>query len=438
MLVDLRPDGIVGDALVLAPGDEDHLFREAPEPGDGAAGGRGDGVVVPTDAPADPDPLDAVLHAVEAPGHGVHGLRRHQAPDGGEGRHIVLYVVHPGQRNVRDGQDGRHTAALCLIEDAVLQKDAVLYPPLPGKPADLAGSLPGRDLTVGVVRVEDGDTVLPLVQEDILLGLDVLLIALVDVQVVGGEIRHHGDGGAPLHGHQLEGGELQHGVVLRPHSRRVAEQRVTDVAPQPDGLALRLQKLGNDGGGGGLAVAAGDGDHMAGTDLEEGLHLRGQDASSGHGGGDLRYVRPEAGGPEDDVLRQVLEVVLPQAETAAHGGQFIRQRPQRLPALPVPGGHRHMAAQQQFDEGPVADADADDCGSLALQPLEICLKVQIFSLLPSPLRGHTKRLYRKAGQNTTAFRRRKALTPEFSPIWLTKPGRWGMMPHIDVVFETRL
>ena len=306
-----------------------------------------------------------MLHSVEAPGNGIHMLRGHQPPDGGEGRHVVLHVVHPRKGDVRDRQDGRHSAALRLVEHAILQKNSIRHPPLTGKPADLTGGLPGGLPAVSVVGVEDGDAVSPLVQEDVLLGLYILLIALVDVQVVGGEIRHHSDGGAPLHGHELKGGELQHGVVLRAHLRRVAEEGAANVAPQPDGLALRLKKLRKDGGGGGLSVAAGNGDHMAGTDLEEGLHLRGQDAAPRYGSGQLRRVWPETGGAEDHILRQVLKVVLPQAEAAALDRQFLRQGAQSLPALPVPGRHGNMAAQQQFDEGPVADADTDDCGGLA-------------------------------------------------------------------------
>ena len=42
--------------------------------------------------------------------------------------------------------------------------------------------------------------------------------------------------------------------------RRVAQQRVADVAPQVDGAPGGLQQLCDDGGGGGLAVGAGDGD----------------------------------------------------------------------------------------------------------------------------------------------------------------------------------
>ena len=60
-----------------------------------------------------------------------------------------------------------------------------------------------------------------LIAEDVLLGRHILRHVLVDVQMVGGQIGHHGDMGAAIHGHQLEAGQLQHRPVLRLHIIRL-------------------------------------------------------------------------------------------------------------------------------------------------------------------------------------------------------------------------
>ena len=68
-------------------------------------------------------------------------------------------------------------------------------------------------------------------EENIFLGLDILLHGVVVVQVVGAYVGDHGDMGALVHGHQLEGGQLQHGVVLLHHVGHVGQQRPADVPP---------------------------------------------------------------------------------------------------------------------------------------------------------------------------------------------------------------
>ena len=144
----------------------------------------------------------------------------------------------------------------------------------PAEEADSPHSPPGLLTGDVVVLIEHGDVAGALIAEDVLLGRHILRHVLVDVQMVGCQIGHHGDMGAAIHGHQLEAGQLQHRPVLRLHIIRLTQQGLTDVAAHVDGSARRLQQLCDDGGGGGLAVAAGDGDHVAGADLKEHLHLR--------------------------------------------------------------------------------------------------------------------------------------------------------------------
>ena len=90
--------------------------------------------------------------------------------------------------------------------------------------------------------------------------------------------------------------------------------------------ARRLQQLCDDGGGGGLAVAAGDGDHVAGADLKEHLHLAGEGTALPLRRQQLRHVRPQARCAEDNVLRQAVQIPLPQMERGSGGLQLIGQR----------------------------------------------------------------------------------------------------------------
>ena len=50
---DFRTQHIVRNVLIVAAGDQDHLFGEAPQAGDGAAGAGGNGVVIVPDAVLD-------------------------------------------------------------------------------------------------------------------------------------------------------------------------------------------------------------------------------------------------------------------------------------------------------------------------------------------------------------------------------------------------
>ena len=101
MAANFRPQGVVGDVLVIAPGNEDDLLREAPEPRNGAAGAGGDGVVIKPNAVFLPDQLNPVLHSAKGLGHLPGGLVRNQALHRCQGGHIVFHVVHARQQNIR-------------------------------------------------------------------------------------------------------------------------------------------------------------------------------------------------------------------------------------------------------------------------------------------------------------------------------------------------
>ena len=194
--------------------------------------------------------------------------------------------------------------------------------------------------------------------------------------MVGGQVGDHGDVRAGVHGHQLEGGQLQHRQVVRLDGLDVRQEGTADVAAQMDVIACRFQELGDDGGGGGLAIGAGHGDGLAGADVEEHFHLRGDDCSVGLGlrkGGD---VRPDAGGTEDDILSQVVQVACPHVQGGAQRLQLQEQ------GLIVVGFSFAFIArcdsdsffQKQLDQRDIAHADADHGHLLAAQGRQVRFK----------------------------------------------------------------
>src|SRR5208337_4178451 len=100
-----------------------------------------------------------------------------------------------------------------------------------------------------------------------LLGADVILKAAVAIQVVGRDVEDDGDRGMELNrAFELEAGDFKNrpGFVGAGIDER--NNRDADVAANQRGDAGRLKNLAQQGGGGGLAVGAGDGQGLA---LEE-------------------------------------------------------------------------------------------------------------------------------------------------------------------------
>ena len=260
------------------------------------------------------------------------------------------------------------------------QEHAVVQLCLTAEAAAAAYGAPRLLRRDGVVGVEHGNVAGGLVAENVLLGRYVLCHVLVHVQVIGGQIGHHRDMGTAVHGHQLEAGQLQHRIVLGPHTVGIAQQRVSDIAAYPHCVPCRLQQLGDDGGGRRLTVGAGDGDDGTRADTEELLHLAGQHAAIGHRRRKLGHIGPQARSAEDHVLVEPLQIIRSQPQGASRLFQLIGQCAQLLLRPLVAGSDADTAAQQQLHQRRVADADAQHCHRFLPQALHILMQGHVISL----------------------------------------------------------
>ena len=80
----------------------------------------------------------------------------------------------------------------------------------------------------------------------------------------------------------------------------------------------------------------------------------------------------DAGGAENDVALQSVQIVLAQMELRAPGLQIQNLLIQLLPFSPIGAGHVDTVAQQQSHERPIADAQNDR--TLSLQFLKILIQ----------------------------------------------------------------
>ena len=195
-------------------------------------------------------------------------------------------------------------------------------------------------------------------QKDVALGGHVLLHGAVDIQMVGGDVGDHRDVRAAAQGNELEAGKLHHRVVLRTHRFNLREEGLADVPPQVDPLPLGPEHLRNKGGGGGLAVAPRHPDNGAGAEVEEHLQVAGDDLPRLPGGGKLRQVEGDAGGPEDDVLLQGPQIIIPQGKGDPGLLHLLADFPQLLPVLAVVDGDMDALCRQHPGDAVVGDPKA--------------------------------------------------------------------------------
>ena len=190
------------------------------------------------------------------------------------------------------------------------------------------------------------------------------------------DIRDDGDVRAALHRVQLEGAELQHSEIVRLYLRYLAQQRVADVAAEMDGVTRVLQKLGYNGGCGGLAVAAGYGDRAAWAQREEHLHLRGNNASARLGIFKMLVKRHETGRAEYNIMVKPVKVLFPQLELCAHVDKLQTLHAHIGEGALVADSHVAAAAQQKPDERGVAHAHADNGDAFSFQALYVIIQCQ--------------------------------------------------------------
>ncbi len=89
------------------------------------------------------------------------------------------------------------------------------------------------------------------------------------------DVGHNGHLRAAAHTDELEAGQLDNRHRVRGHVGQLGQQRRTDVAAQKHLAARGLEHLGNQGGGGGLAVRTGHGHNLTGAVFKEQFHLAG-------------------------------------------------------------------------------------------------------------------------------------------------------------------
>ena len=189
--------------------------------------------------------------------------------------------------------------------------------------------------------------------------------------MVGREIGDHRDVRPAMHAVELEGAELQHDDVVLFDLRDLAQERVADIAAEVDAIPGLFQKFGDDGGGGGLPVAAGDGDHLAGAESQEHLHLGGEQAAARLCRSKMYVKGHEARRAEEDIVIQALEIVGPELELHAQRLEPIGLRAHLLTRAHIAGRHVAAASGEQFDQRQVAHADADGGDPLAPDAVHI-------------------------------------------------------------------
>ena len=223
-----------------------------------------------------------------------------------------------------------------------------------------------------VLVAQNGAAGLLLIQQDVALGVDVLLHILVMIQMVGGDVGHNGNVGAGMHADELEAGKLHHSHILGGHLGQHGQQSCADVAAQMHLAAGRFVELGDQGRGGSLSVGAGHSHDLAGAEIKEQFHLAGHHCACGHGilqG--LFKVAHKARCAHDDVLTlEAVQIVLAQAQVNAQlpdGGGIIAKILYAL--LLVTQGDVCSQLHELPDERLMADACADEGNFFALDEL---------------------------------------------------------------------
>ena len=303
----------------------------------------------------------------------THGLDRHAAPDGSDGGQQVLDIVQAAQLDLGPGQDRRHDTVLRIAKGVIAlpQEGALVCVMQAGKPDLLALAVllhTARDL---VFKAQHGAAWRHLPQQDVPLGVNVLLHVLMVVQMVGGHIGDDRHLGADAHADQLEARQLDNGDRLGGHIRQLGQQCSADVAAQKHLAAGSLKHLGDQRCGRGLAVRAGHGHDLAGAKLKEKLDLAGDLCAGLQGSLQLGLVIFVARCAHNNILPgKAVSIMLAQTQADMQAAQRVRIRAKILKGLFLIA-ERDLRAQlhKLFDAALVADTRTDKGNLFALNKI---------------------------------------------------------------------
>ena len=223
--------------LVIAPCDHYDLLRKQGEHPRNDSGGRsGNGIVVILHPTHLSDKLCPVLHTVKLRRYPANGFRRYIAPHGGDGCHVILYIVPAGNLNLRH----RHQFLSVDIDGLLIAPDASVHLLAPLEHPTVPPNLRSKGSGDFIARIEHCAGKGTLMQEDVFLGINILLHILVDIQMVGRKIGDHCHRRTLPHGDQLKAGELHHSAILGLDGLDLRQQGFADVAAQMDILTLGL------------------------------------------------------------------------------------------------------------------------------------------------------------------------------------------------------
>ena len=142
-----------------------------------------------------------MLHPSEFAGDFTDGIRGNLSPDRADGRQIVLHIVQARNAYLRLVHHKGTSLPAADIDIPLLigigPKGGLL---LPGEAPEISADTGRKGEGGFVVQVEDCPGKGVLMEEDILLGVDVLLHGPVDVQMVGGDVGHNRHLGRKAHG----------------------------------------------------------------------------------------------------------------------------------------------------------------------------------------------------------------------------------------------
>ena len=296
-------EGVEGEVLVVAAGDEEDGGVEGVEGTEDGVRVGGDGVVVVEDALEVADELEAMRE-------GLEGLKRGgddggidaEGADDAECGEDVLDIVGADEGGVGKGE-GEGTGAVGEVGEGGVGPGAKGGTGGAGEEEDAGGGERLEGAHDGVVEIEDGEVGAGLVTDGDLLGGGVVGHGLVAVEMVGLDVGDNGDLGGE---HELaeiielEGGYFEDDVVGGGDATPFGEEGMADVAAEPGDAAGGFEDVGDEGGGGGLAVGAGDGEDGSGTELEEDVHLGGDGDAGGAGSGELGTIAGDGGGGNDE------------------------------------------------------------------------------------------------------------------------------------------